>query len=281
MKRVILNATIMAGLALPVMAQELPRPSPKAQTMQVVGLTEMEISYGRPAVREREIFGGLVPWGRIWRTGANEATTLRFSTHVEVEGKPLPAGLYSLHTIPGEESWTVILNSQAEQWGSYQYDQAKDVLRVEVKPQVAGHAHERLTFSFNDVTDDSTSLVLEWAGTRVPIRISVPTSELVLAGIRELMAGNPEDWRVGFRAATWATDSGVAADEASVWLDQSIQRNATWANQALKARIQASAGNRAAAIVTAERAIAAGRALQPPADVSSLEAELETWRRQR
>lgn len=278
MKRLLTTVLVTSGMAMAAPAQELPRPSPKAQTMQVVGLTEIEVSYGRPAVRGREIFGGLVPFDRVWRTGANEATTIRFSSDVTVEGKPLAAGLYSVHTIPGEDEWTIIFNSQAEQWGSYQYDQEKDSLRVQVQPKASAHPHERLTFSFAGVDDDSTTLMLEWDELSVPIRIQVPTRELVLAGLRHTMAEGPEDWRVGHRAASWAFDSGVALDEALVWIDHSIGRSATWANQALKARMLASTGKFREAIETAERAIEAGRSATPAADVTPLESEVREWR---
>lgn len=274
----LLNTTLTVVMfAAPSVAQDLPRPSPRAQTMQQAGLTEIEVSYGRPAVRGREIFGGLVPFDRVWRTGANEATTVRFSSDVKVEGESLPAGLYSLHTIPSESEWTVIFNREAEQWGSYQYDESKDALRVKVRPRVAHHPHERLTIGFSDISDDAATMMIEWADVTVPLRIEVPTRQLVLAGLREAMAANPEDWRIGYRAANWAFDTGVALDEAMRWLEQSISRNAAWANQALRARMLAASGRYADAIAAAERAIAAGRALQPAADTASLESDVASW----
>ena len=268
------SVLVLSGAA---MAQDLPRPSPKAQIMQSIGVNDVTVSYGRPAVRGREIFGGLVPYDQVWRTGANEASTIKFTMPAAVEGKALPAGIYSIHTIPGRDRWTLIFNSVAEQWGSYQYDAAKDVLRVEIAP-LAIPAQERLTFSFPVVTDNSAVLALDWDTVRLPIRITVDTNEQVLAGLRTLMAGNPEDWRIGVRAATWAHDAGVARDEAMAWVEQSIARSRTYGNMALKARMLARAGNYAAAVNTAEEAIALGRAAQPAANVSALEQELAQWR---
>lgn len=276
MKRSLFALSLMA-LATPLLAQELPRPSPKAQIMQAVGVNEVTVSYGRPAVRGRQIWGELVPFGQVWRTGANEATTIQFARPAAVEGKVLPAGIYSVHTIPGRDQWTLVLNSVAEQWGSYQYDESKDVLRVEIDP-LSIPAQERLTFSFPVVTDNSAVLALDWEMVRIPIRITVDTNEQVVAGLRELMSGNPEDWRIGLRAASWAYDASVARDEAMRWVDQSISRSRTYSNLALKARMQARAGDRPAAIRTAEEALTVGRAAQPPANVSALEKELAEWR---
>jgi len=108
----------------------VPRVSPNALVGQTIGVTEVRIAYGRPSVRGRKIFGGLVPFDEVWRTGANEATTISFSTPVRIEGTSLDAGTYSLFTIPGPETWTLIFNSEPEQWGAYNYDSSKDILRV-------------------------------------------------------------------------------------------------------------------------------------------------------
>lgn len=267
----------LAALATTALAQDLPRPSPKAQIMQSVGLNDITVSYNRPAVRDRQIWGALVPYDQVWRTGANEATTINFSRDAMVNGKAVPAGIYSLHTIPGRDKWTVILNREAEQWGSYQYDATKDLLRFEVAP-MAIPAQERMTFSFPVVTDDMAVLALDWEKVRVPITIHVDTPAHVLAGLRDTMAKNPEDWRVGLRSASWALNASTALDEAMSWIDQSIARNATYQNLALKARMLARAGNRKEAISTAERAIATGKSATPAADVSELEATLAQWR---
>ena len=163
-------------LAFPVAAQERAneeaRSSPNALVGQTIGTTDVTVTYGRPHVRGREIFGGLEPYGEVWRTGANEATTITFSNDVSFGGEEVAAGTYALFTIPGEESWTVILNSEANQWGAMNHDASKDVARIEVTPQAATTA-EMMTFYFDNVSDTEGMLVLHWAETRVPIMIGV------------------------------------------------------------------------------------------------------------
>jgi hypothetical protein len=174
--RVLLPALLLLlGAVAPTVAQERgneePRTSPNAAVSQTIGTTEVRITYGRPQVNDRTIFGGLVSYGEVWRTGANEATTISFSDDVMVEGESLAAGTYSLYTIPGPESWTLIFNDVANQWGT-QYNQGEDVLRVDVTPESAPF-HEMMTFRFGNVTNTSGTAALLWAETRVPFEIQV------------------------------------------------------------------------------------------------------------
>jgi len=166
---------LFLGTAAPTVAQERgnedPRTSPNAAVSQTIGTTEVRITYGRPQVNDRTIFGELVPFGEVWRTGANEATTITFSDDVRVEGEPLPAGTYSLYTIPGSDTWTIIFNDVANQWGT-QYNANEDVLRVDVTSASAPF-HEMMTFRFGNVTETSGTAALLWAETRVPFEIQV------------------------------------------------------------------------------------------------------------
>jgi hypothetical protein len=161
-------------LAAPATAQERAneevRASPNASIGQTIGTTEVTITYGRPSVRDRTIFGDLVPYDAVWRTGANEATTISFSDDVTIEGEPLEAGTYGLSTIPGEDEWTIIFNSVANQWGAYDYDEADDVLRIAVEPE-EGEFSELMTFSFDEVEDNEGRLVLHWDEVAVPVSI--------------------------------------------------------------------------------------------------------------
>jgi len=149
------------------------RASPNAAVSQTIGTTEVRITYGRPSVNDRTIFAsdGLVPYGDVWRTGANEATTISFSSDVTVQGESLSAGTYSVYTIPGEESWTIIFNDAANQWGT-EYDESEDVLRVEATPESAPQ-REMMMFYFREVSDSSGTCVLHWADVQVPFTISV------------------------------------------------------------------------------------------------------------
>ena len=159
--------------AAPAAAQdrgnEEARASPNAALSQTIGTTQVRLTYGRPQVNGRTIFGNLVPYDEVWRTGANEATTFSVSSDVTIEGTSLAAGTYSLYTIPGPDSWTIIFNNVANQWGT-QYDQSEDAVRVDVDPESAPQ-HEMMTFVFEQVADTSGTCVLYWADVRVPFEV--------------------------------------------------------------------------------------------------------------
>ena len=147
------------------------RVSPNATLTQTIGTHQVLVTYGRPFVKGRQIFGDLVPYGEPWRTGANEATYVEFPVDVRVEGEALSAGSYSIYTVPGEDEWTIIFNNNANQWGT-QYDSSADELRVTTTPETAPH-REMLTFTFHDVSNQSADLVLRWAEVWVPITIEI------------------------------------------------------------------------------------------------------------
>lgn len=151
--------------------QSSPRVSPNAAVSQTIGTTVVDVWYGRPSVNERTVFGGLVPFGQRWRAGANETTTITFSDDVLIQGEPVEAGSYSLHTIPGEESWTIIINEN-HTWGT-QYDMSGDVVRVETEPE-EGIYFEQMMIYFENVSADRADLVLHWDETRVPFEIAIP-----------------------------------------------------------------------------------------------------------
>lgn len=267
----------VASLAVPSFAQlETPRASPQASLQQKVGVSDITINFSRPGVKGRAIWGELVPWDRMWRTGANEATTIEFSHDVRIEGEPVPAGKYALYTIPRTDRWTLVLNSRWNVAGTMNYDQQLDVLRVDLTPRTGEH-REWLTFSVPDLSADAATIELAWKETRVPFRVEVDTPALVLEGARETIAAMT-DWRTPYRAALYAFEQDVVNPEVIGWADRSIELNETWANLALRARLLAASGDHAEAISAAEKAIRVGRALERPADTSALEAELESWR---
>jgi hypothetical protein len=146
------------------------RVSPKASVMQVVGFTEIQIDYGRPGVKGRKIWGELVPYNKVWRAGANEATVFSFSTDVTIEGKKLPAGKYSFFVIPNKGEWILIFNKVSEQWGAFEYNESQDVLRVTVKPKETNFV-EWLTYSFDKTGDHSAVISLDWEKLKVPFKI--------------------------------------------------------------------------------------------------------------
>ena len=273
-------ALVLGCVAAPALAQlDLPRPSPKATVSQTVGLTDVTITYCRPSVHGRVIWGGLVPYDQVWRTGANEATTITFSDEVAIEGTTLPAGTYGLFTVPGKDTWTVIFNKGAKQWGAYDYKQSEDVLRIKVKPQPAAFT-EVMTFGFPAVTVDAATVALTWEKVEVPFMVHVATVPKVLAAARKAVAeAKPDDWRTPYRAAVFCLDNDVSLDEAKAWIDKSVAVKETMANLTAKARLLALQGQKADAIATAKKAIEVGKAADPKADTSTVDKLIADWQK--
>jgi len=192
--------------ALSAQAQELPIPSlsPRAEVMQEVGAVEVRVDYARPAKRGRVIWGEVVPFDELWRTGANRATTLEVSGPVTIAGTAVDAGKYAIFTEPGEESWTMIINGNPNQGGTGSYDESLDVVRFEAKP-VEGPTKERLTFAFHDVTDTSASLDLVWDGVRVGIPIEVGSVASLDAAVEHVV---PRSARALAQAARYYSRAG-------------------------------------------------------------------------
>ncbi len=225
-----------ACLAQSVML-ELPRDSQHATVTQRIGLTDVTISYSRPLVKGRKIFGALVPYGDVWRAGANENTTVEFTDPVTIEGQPLAKGIYGLHMIPGENEWTVILSKNSSSWGSFTYNQKEDALRVTVKPE-ASEAHETLAYDFDAVTPDSAVATLRWDRVAVPFKIGVNAKEIVAAKIklqlRNLAQYTWEGWDEGAtQLLTYKTD----LPEALEYADRSIRVEKRFENLTTKANV--------------------------------------------
>ncbi len=168
--RALILAALVAAFAINTgnaQDEQSKRKSPPATAKAVVGDMNVVVEYSQPSVKGRTIWGDLVPYGKVWRTGANEATIISFSKEAMVNGKKLKPGNYSLFTIPGENEWTVILNSVAEQWGAYKYDESKDVVRMKVKPENAGEAMEMLTF----MVDKSGMVTMHWDKLKVSFKV--------------------------------------------------------------------------------------------------------------
>jgi hypothetical protein len=152
--------------------EEKVRISPKASITQTVGFTDITISYSRPGVKGRKIWGGLVPYDKVWRAGANEATKITFSTDVKVEGKKLSAGSYSFFAIPGKSDWTLIFNKTADQWGAFEYNEAEDAFRFTVKPE-KGNFTEWLRYEITRTSDNTATISLLWENLKVPFKVEV------------------------------------------------------------------------------------------------------------
>lgn len=229
---------------------ELPRPSPLAKVSQVVGLTEVAVEYSSPAVKGRKVWGGVLPLGELWRTGANMATKITFSKDVLIDGKPVPAGSYAIFSIPQNGSFTVILNKNTNQGGTDQYKQDLDQLRFTAKTQPIAN-RERLTFVFNDTTESTTSLDLEWEKLRVSIPIKAQTETQVAANIKGL---EDNSWRPYTNAARYLLESKKDPEQAMRLVERSLQLKEEWLNLWTKAQLLAAKGKAAEACPLAQKA---------------------------
>jgi hypothetical protein len=277
--------TIIAlAVAFSAMAQQsqqpqvqYPRPSPKASIMQTIGTTDMTITYSRPSVRGRQIWGALVPYDKVWRTGANEATTISFSNDVTINGQALPKGTYSLHTVPGQSSWTLIFNKTADQWGSYSYDQSKDALRVTATP-AKGAFTEMLTFDVPQATADRATVAIRWENVMVPFTVESGTTQRTLAAARgAVSSAAANDWRTPLQAANFAFMNNNMAD-AQTWSDQAVKANENINTLWLRARLYQKQGRLADAVRTGE--IAISKAGTDDAELASeIRKELDSWKK--
>jgi len=273
--------------------------------MQTVGVTDITITYSRPGVKGRKIWGDapagtppgsatlddsrarakdapIVPFGHVWRTGANEATMFEVSDGVLINGQPLAAGRYSLHTIPAKDGeWSIIFNSDSGQWGSFSYDDKKDVLRVKAKPQMVADNQEWLMFNLDPITENSAQVNIRWDKVSVPFTVEVKdVKALALEKARaSLAAAKPDDWQMRAQAANFALQNKLNTEEAMQWLDQSIKIKENFNNVGLKARTLAEQGKTAEAIAAGEKAIQLGKAANANAQaVADMEKRVAEWK---
>ena len=224
-----------------------PQPSQYASVTQRIGLTDITIIYYRPGVKERDIWGTLVPYDKVWRAGANENTTISFSDEVTVDGKKIPAGTYGLHMLPTKTTWTIIFSKNHTSWGSFSYDEAEDAARVTVTP-VKGPHQEWLEFSFEDVTRNSAVAQLRWAELIVPFKIEVDVNAIVLQNIRNELRNLPGfTWQGWMQAANYCLQNDMNLDEGLQWADRSIGINKNVNNMGVKAQLLLKKGDNAAA----------------------------------
>lgn len=263
-------------------AQSYPQLSPKASVTQAIGTTEVAITYHRPAVRGRQIWGGLVPFDQVWRAGANEATTLRFSDQVRIAGRLVPAGTYALFAIPGGDRWTIILNKRAKQFGAWEYDPKLDLMRFDVKPKPAPFS-EWLTFEIYPASLDNAYVDLYWEKVRVSFQVEVDVDSIVLGRMtRAIARAGSKDWKAYCDAAEYCLLRERQMNQALQWAQTSvhIQENAT--TLSLLARIQRELGHNGEALATLEKALNIGRARKEGrAVMGPLEQMLQEWKQKR
>lgn len=252
-----LHATHVAAQDAAAAKLEFPQPSPAGKLEQRVGLTDIRLEYSRPSAKGRKIFGGLEPYGSVWRTGANKSTTITFSTPVKFGGVDVAAGSYSLFSIPGEKEWSVMLNSVPEQFGAYGYDASKDVASVKVKPTSLAELVETLTFDIGDLHMDSASLSFAWEKTRVAVRIETDVVKTLVPRIEAAMnaPGEAKD-KPYFPAAMFYFENGQDLKKASAWIAEAVklQPDAFWISYR-QGLILAKAGDHAGARAAATRSL--------------------------
>jgi Protein of unknown function (DUF2911) len=236
---------------------DFPAASPVCTLKQRVGLTDIEIVYSRPSAKNRVIYGGIVPYGQVWRTGANQATKITFSTPVKLEGNEIPAGTYSLFTIPGENEWTIIINKNTNQWGAFGYKTNDDFVRFPVMPVTLKDTRiETFAIEFNHIRDDSAILELVWEKTVVPIHLTMDVAGKVVPQIEAVMSapGKKSDGFY-FQAATFYYNHDLDLTNALAWVNAGLADKPRIAYELLhlKAQILAKQGDKAGAIAAAKQ----------------------------
>lgn len=250
-KTFLLSLTVLAFFSAQAQLKT-PQPSPAASVSQVVGLTDVEVSYSKPGMKGRTIFGELVLYDKIWRTGANKATSISFSTDVTIGGAEVKAGTYSLFTIPGKEEWTILLNSETELWGAGDYDEAKEIAKFTIKPTSTKDAYETFTIDFSHLVGANGHMNLRWENTLVAIPIETGAIANVEKQIKELLIDGPEAGTY-YNAARFYLDNDKDMNQALTWINVAIEKrpNAFWYMHQ-KAKIQAKLGDTKGAIASAE-----------------------------
>ena len=250
----------LAAVLAPTLASartqlKLPQASPAASVSQAIGPATVSIDYHRPSVRNRAIWGGLVPYGEVWRTGANEATKIQFSDAVRIDGHEVPAGTYSFFAIPTANSWTLILNKNAAQWGAFKYAAADDLLRFEVKT-LAVPSQEWLRYSIEAKGENSATVQLAWEKVAVQFTIEVDSEKLLVAQIDDAIAhAKPDDAAVYLSSAKYYYEHGLAPEKAMLWIDKSIAISDGFQARECKARLADRMGRKAEAVAQVEKAI--------------------------
>ena len=241
---------------------ELPRVSPKAAVSYTIGYTKIDITYGAPAVNGRVIWGNVVPYGQVWRAGANEATTVSFSTDVNLEGQSIKAGKYSLFLIPDSTEWTVILNKKWDQWGAYSYDESQDEVRFTVEPKMNEGMQERLLYAIHDMKMDMGYIKLSWEKMRLYLRFKVDVTEQAMSNIITTLGTTPPEkkWTIYAQGAEFLVNADGNMDQALEWAKLSTDQFSQSWNWYIRAKVEAKKGDYTAAVASGTKCAEIGLA---------------------
>ncbi|KQB41984.1 DUF2911 domain containing protein [Flavobacterium daejeonense] len=280
MKRVLLIVFLIV-LNLGAEAQvRIPEMSPKAVVKQVVGLTDVEIVYSRPSARGRSVLGNLVPFGQLWRTGANENSIISFSDDVVINGKTLKKGKYALYSIPNVQTWDVLFYTATDNWGTpKEFDESKVALKVSVNEEALTKPVETFTLAINNLTTNSATLDISWENSYVSLKFEVPTNKLAIASIDKTLAGpTPEQF---YTAAQYYYQSNGDIAKGRSYIDKAVEmsKNVPFYYLRLKSLIQAKQGDKKGAIETAKWSISASEAAGNKEYVEMNKASIEEWSR--
>lgn len=273
------NLLIASGLLLStaLVAQKLPQPSPKGTVKQTVGVTDVTINYSRPSVKGRAVFGDLVPFDKIWRTGANSATTIAFDGPVKIDGIEVPAGEYAVLTTPGPEGWVLMLNKNLKVSGSNGYTAAEDVLTSKMSVK-SGEFTEMLTFTFDNVKDDAADVTLRWEKTMVSFHLEAPATEQSLVNIEKALAEKEVSAGVYGSAASFCVERKVRLEEALEWAKKSVEMDPKFYFVRTLSLAYEANGMRKEAIDAAERSLILSKEAGNDAYVKMNEEKLAEWR---
>lgn len=252
-------------------------PSPYGEVEQVIGLTEVEVSYSRPSVRDRKVFGDLVPFDKVWRTGANHCTTVEFDGPVVFGDQKVAEGSYCLFTIPGAGSWQVVLNTDTSLWGVDGYDPEKNVATVKAEPKESEWT-ETLTFSFDAVKDDKARLDLRWADVRVSVWVEADSRAKAMANIKEAVSDPEADFRVFNSCARYYVDNNIEPAQAVEWAQKSVDLDKRFWNMHTLALAQAANGKYDEAMKTAEESMLMAQKAEYEPYVKMNKEKIDEWR---
>lgn len=234
-------------------ALEFPAASPSCTVKQRVGLTDVEVTYSRPGVKGRHVFGTLVPYGKLWRAGANQATKISFSTAVELNGTDIAAGAYALFAIPSKDEWTIIINKDTEQAGTAKYDEKLDLARIQAKPEELQHTVENYTIEIDPINDETASLSLVWERTKISLKLEVDFVEKLLSQVETAMASDDEK-KPYVQAALFFLNHSKDLKKADEWIDAAIAERSVYPFFFIKAQILAKLGDKKEALNAAKKA---------------------------
>jgi hypothetical protein len=266
-KSILLQLIFINLFFFETMAQQIqmPQASPAASISQKIGLTDVSIEYSRPSMRGRKIFGELVQFSEVWRTGANAATVITFKTDVIIEGNNVPAGEYALYSIPGKNEWTIILSKNTKLWGAVGYNQEDDFLRFQVKPGKTGQKYETMEINFVDISDTGTTVSIKWENTRVKFRIETEVDSIVMGQIKELVIDQePNNPGLYYQAANYYFTNDKDLDQAYEWITKSVADDAKYWTMHLKAKIELGLGKKTEAIASATKSMEMAREAKNP-----------------